>query len=88
MALTATLTTQYGETRSLYVRINNLESSNHGVQSNILFRGYVGQAEFAAGGGFVYEQELKVDLDVTQPLWEQAYLALKATEQFANAVDC
>jgi hypothetical protein len=89
MAVKVNLLTSYGETRELYVRVNNLSVSNHGVDSPVLFRGYLGQAEFQAGGNFVYELEASMAFDVAQPIWEQAYTQLKQQfPDFAQAVDC
>lgn len=88
MALSNSMTTQFGENRQLYVRINNMSVSNHGVNASVLFRGYLSQEAFQAGGMFLWEQEMDIPLAVDHSLWTQAYQALKATEQFQNAVDC
>lgn len=88
MALTNTMFTQYGENRPLYVRVNNMSVSNHGVNATVLFRGYLSQEAFAANAQFVWEQEMELPMAVDQSLWSQAYQALKATEQFQNAEDC
>lgn len=88
MALTNTMSTAFGETRTLYVRINNMTVSNHGEEATVLFRAYLSEEAFKANGGYVWELEQRVMLDVTQSLWAQAYIALKSTEQFHNAQDC
>ena len=88
MAVTASLTTLYGETRDLYVRVNSLSTSNHGVSSSALFRGYIGQEQFQAGGGYVWEFEMDFMVDVSGPIWEQAYAALKDLDYFSGCTDC
>lgn len=87
MALKATLDTIYGETRELYVRINNVEASNHGVPAVALARGYLSQQAFDDGKGFVYETTVEFPADVSMPLWQQGYAALKALPEFAEAED-
>lgn len=96
MAIAQTLQTTYGEIRSLYVRINTVSVGNHGTTSEtnqggvdvVLFRGFVGETEFRAGGGYVWELEIEMELDVSLPLWPQAYEFLKTTEQFQTCTDC
>ena len=88
MAVTASLTTSYGETRDLYVRVNSLSTSNHGVSSSALFRGYMGQEQFQAGGGYVWEFEMDFMVDVSGQIWEQAYEALKGLPEFSVCTDC
>ncbi|CAG8864063.1 hypothetical protein [Pseudomonas fluorescens] len=88
MALTASLTTSYGETRDLYVRVNNLSTSNHGVSSSALYRGYIVEEQFRAGGGYVWERELEFMVDVSGDIWTQAYQALKEQPEFAGSTDC
>lgn len=77
MALQATLETSYGETRPLYVRINNVEASNHGVQAVALARGYLSKQAFDERKAYVWEQTIEFTPDVSLPLWEQAYAALR-----------
>lgn len=88
MGVTANLTTSYGETRGLYVRVNSLSTSNHGVSSNVLFRGYISQEHFQAGGGYVWEMEMDFMVDVSGQIWSQAYESLKALPEFFECVDC
>lgn len=78
MAIQATITTQYGEDRELYIRLNNVEASNHGAMASALFRGFISKAKFDAGANYLWEQEVEFVADVTQPLWGQAYQALKS----------
>lgn len=77
MAIQATVKTQYGEDRDLYIRLNNVEASNHGVMASALFRGFLSQAAFEGGANYMWEQSVEFVADVTQPLWEQAYSELK-----------
>lgn len=86
MAIKAKTETSYGETRELYIRLNNVEASNHGVKATALFRGFFSKKAFEDGKSFVWERQVEFDADVSQPLWSQAYAALqelvgmKATE--------
>lgn len=88
MAVTASLLTPHGETRELYVRVNNVEASNHGELATFLFRGFISQEAFAAGGSFMWEEEVQGMVDVSLPLWPQAYAFLKSLDEFADATDC
>lgn len=76
MAIIAEVETQYGEKRKLYVRLNNIESSNHGVDSKALFRGFLSEQAFKDGKHFLWEETIRFKPDVSKPLWEQAYAAL------------
>lgn len=87
MAIEATVTTLHGESRKLYIRLNNVESSNHGVTTQAKFRGFLSRDAFVGGFHFVWEQDLEFLADVTLPLWSQAYAALKGTGEFADAAD-
>lgn len=78
MAIKATVETIHGEVRELYIRLNNVEVSNHGAQSVAKFRGFISQEKFASGANFLWERDIEFDADVTQPLWGQAYQALKS----------
>lgn len=88
MALQATLETVHGDLRALYIRINHAQVSNHGQPASALARGFVSRAAFEAGKSFVWEQGLTFDADVSQPLWAQAYAALRADPALADAVNC
>lgn len=77
MALQATAETDYGESRSLYIRLNNVEASNHGADSHALFRGFISRDAYLAGKGYVWEREVTFRPDVAQPIWGQAYGVLK-----------
>jgi len=82
MALMATVPTQFGEDRAVYIRLNNIEASNHGVPAQALFRGFLSQAAFESGAHYVWEKRVEFAPDVSQPLWPQAYAALCAEESF------
>ena len=87
MALLANLETLYGETRQLYVRINNAEVSNHGQPAYILVRGFLSKEAFEAGKHYVWEQQCEFQATVADPLWTQGYAHLKALPEFNGAVD-
>ncbi|MGL4756437.1 MAG: hypothetical protein ACRCXB_29125 [Aeromonadaceae bacterium] len=78
MAIKAVVETVHGEERELYIRLNNVEASNHGVEATAKFRGYISQEKFEAGANYLWEQDIEFVADVTQPLWGQAYQALKS----------
>lgn len=88
MAVTATLNTSYGEARETYVRINSLTTNNHGVGSAVLFRGYLNRETFKTGASYFWEKELEIMLNISEPLWPQAYAELKRLPEFAEAIDC
>lgn len=75
MAILKTVPTQFGEDRELYIRLNNVEVSNHGVKAVALFRGFLSQEAFNNGSHFMYEQVVEFDADVSAPIWGQAYAA-------------
>jgi hypothetical protein len=78
MAVKATLPTSFGEDRDLYIRLNNLEDAqNHGRPPPARYRGYLSEAAYRSGASFVWEDVIGFDADVSQPLWDQAYSALK-----------
>jgi len=88
MAIKTNQTTTYGEICNLYVRLNNTEASNHGVKAVALFRGWLSEDAFKSGKGFVFEKSIEINLDVSKPLWQQAYAALKTIDGFEDSVDC
>lgn len=87
MAIMAAVDTNFGESRSVYIRLNNVEAGNHGLPSIALFRGFLSQAAFESGAHYVWEASVEFPADVSQALWPQAYAALKVQESFADAVD-
>lgn len=88
MAISAVVQTPYGEDRDLYIRINNISTSNHGVSSYALFRGFISREAFLAGSSYLWEKELELVLDVSQPIWTQTYLEIKKLPEFADSIDC
>lgn len=88
MALSAKIETSFGEKRAVYVRVNSMIVSNHGLATLVLYRGFLSAESFKGGSSFVWELEAQVDLDVSLPLWDQAYAHLKTLPEFADATDC
>ena len=84
MAVMATVKTQFGEDRAVYIRLNNIEASNHGFPATALFRAYISKEAFAAGAQYVWEHQVTWNADVSQPLWSQAYLALISEQGFRS----
>lgn len=82
MAIKAVVTTQFGEDREVYIRLNNVEASNHGVKSHALFRGFLSKEAFESKAHYVWEKSVEFDASVSGPLWAQAYAALIAQEGF------
>ena len=82
MAITAKVRTMFGEEREVYIRLNSVESSNHGWPSHALFRGFLSKEAFQAGAHYVWEKEIEFTPDVSQPIWEQAYAALIEQSEF------
>lgn len=87
MAIQATVTTEYGEERSLYIRLNNMESSNHGTASQAKFRGFLSREAFDNKNHYMWECDIEFAADVSQALWSQAYEALKVQIHLEDAVD-
>jgi hypothetical protein len=76
MAISATVATTFGEERACYIRLNNMEASNHGVPTTALFRGFISQEAYATGANYVWEKQIEFTPDLSLPLWSQAYDAL------------
>lgn len=87
MAIQATVTTEFGEERNLYIRLNNIETSNHGVTSQVKFRGFLSQEAFDDKKHYMWECDIEFVADVSQPLWPQAYTALKEQIHLEDAID-
>lgn len=83
MAILATIPTSFGENRECYIRLNNVEVSNHGVPAQALFRAFLSQTAYASGAHYVAEFGIEFTADVTQPLWGQAYAALVEQQGFS-----
>jgi len=77
MAIKATVFTEHGESRELYIRLNSMSSSNHGVNSTGLFRGFLSKDAFLENAKPFWEKGVAFIADVSLPLWEQAYSELK-----------
>jgi hypothetical protein len=79
MAIQMVVDTDFGETRELYIRINNIDAlNNHGSKCSVLFRGYISEAAFEARKGYMWERQIEFVPDVAQNIWEQAYTELKS----------
>lgn len=90
MAIIATVKTSLGEDRELYIRLNNVETSNHGERSTAKFRGFLSQEAYQVGANYAWEQDVEFMADVTLPLWMQAYQALKSelSDKCDSIEDC
>jgi len=77
MAIRKTVTDILGRNVELYIRLNSAEVSNHGVNSNFLFRGYESEEAFRNGGRYLWEEAVSVVMDVSQDIWSQAYMLIK-----------
>jgi len=88
MAITVNLEASFGEIRNLYVRLNNISASNHGVVSKALFRGYGSQQMFHDGAPVLWEKEIELMVNASGYVWKQAYQALKGMDGFSGYVDC
>lgn len=74
--LTTVFVDALGEEKEIYVRINNIESNNHGAESRALLRGYASETAFKEhGAGFIWEKSIPFTADITQPIWQQVYQA-------------
>lgn len=77
MAIIANVELNTGENKNLYLRVNSVQVSNHGVKSIALIRGFLSESAFLNGKAFMYESEIEIDLDVSLPMWEQIYEEMK-----------
>lgn len=73
MAIIATIDTNFGETRDLYVRINQAHVSNNGQASTADLLGYISEDAYRRGASPVYESTVRIIIDVTKPSWPQYY---------------
>ncbi|MBN9220411.1 MAG: hypothetical protein J0I79_20885 [Mesorhizobium sp.] len=91
MALKAILETSFGETRELYVRLNNFDTVSKHAQSAARFRGFLSQEAFEAGKSFVWEREISFVADLSDgadAIARQAYGALRGQcAEFGEASD-
>lgn len=86
MAILARVKTIHGEEKELYIRINNVEVSNHGVKATALIRGFVSKDAFDNKMHFLHEEYVEFDSDVSEPLWGQVYSELKLL--YVDSIDC
>lgn len=84
MALQKRVIDDLGRDVELYVRINSADVSNHGVPSGFLFRGYESKDAFLGGGRYLWERLIDTSIDVSSPIWPQAYDAIRSE----GDVDC
>ena len=77
MAIKKVVTDIVGRELELYIRLNSVEVSNHGVSSNFLFRGFESKEHFMNGDRFLWEYETTAEIDVSVNIWEQAYALIK-----------
>lgn len=75
MAILANVETMFGEKRELYIRVNNVEVSNHGVKASALLRGFASKEAFDSKKHYMFEKTIEFNADVSGNLWEQAYSA-------------
>lgn len=87
MAIRAEVETPFGESRELYIRLNNIEASNHGVLATAKFRGFLSEQAYISGSHYLWEKSVEFNADVTKPLWEQAYQELKLNIK-PTYIDC
>lgn len=73
MAILQTVETMFGEEKELYIRVNSVEVSNHGVKASALLRGFASKEAFEDKKHYMYEETIEFDADVSGNLWEQAY---------------
>lgn len=85
MAITEKIKTSFGEERECYIRLNNMETSNHGMPAKALFRAFLSQAAFKDGAHYVAEFDIEFDADVSKPIWKQAYVSLIKQENLKDA---
>lgn len=86
MAILANVETNTGEVKSLYLRVNNIEVSNHGVKASALIRGFISKEAFNSGKHFAHEEQIEFDANVSLPIWEQVYVVLKG--KYLDSEDC
>lgn len=78
MALQAELLTNHGESRSVYIRLNNIDNMTKHTFWNALFRGYISKEAFEGNWGYCWELVVSFKGDENRPAREQAYEALRA----------
>lgn len=88
MAISAFINTSFGERRMCYIRINNIEASNHGAPATALLRAFLSREAFDSGAHYVMEKNIEFVADVSRPLWIQAYEHAKLRPEFEEVSDC
>lgn len=86
MAILTEIETNTGEVKELYLRVNNIDVSNHGVKALALIRGFISEDAFKGGKCYAHEEEIEVSVDVKTPVWDQVYAKLK--EAYPRHKDC
>ena len=84
MAIQATVKTDFGFDRTLYIRLNNVELSKHDG-AYALFRGFDSKEAFEGGARSMYEKEVLFTPDLDKPIHAQCYEQIKAL--FKSSVD-
>jgi hypothetical protein len=94
MAILATVDTSFGESRELYIRLNSFDQlpnrqpdGTFSVPAVARFRGFVSQAAFQGGGGFMFEHLVEFTPPFAGDVRAEAYAALKAEPAFEDAAD-
>jgi hypothetical protein len=79
MAILATIETDAGDNREVYLRINSIEGlNNHGSPCSVRFRAYASKLAFTNRKAFLWERSFEFTPDVKANIWQQAYDAFKA----------
>jgi hypothetical protein len=68
-----------------YLRVNNVEASNHNTKNFALVRYYASKEAFDSGKNFIEEDGIEFECACSDNLWEKAYLKLRET--YPDAVD-
>ena len=84
MAIKETIKTVFGEERECYIRLNNVEASNHGVPAKALFRAFLSKESFDLKANYVAEFDVEFDVAVDKAIWPQSYKALVEQEGFSS----
>lgn len=94
MAVINNLRALSGEDRDLYVRLialesvpNNQPDGTLSVPAAAVFRGFISQDAFKDGGNFVWERTVEFVPKFRGDIRKEAYAALKAQPDFADAVE-
>lgn len=84
MAIITKLTTDQGDVRPVYIRLNSFDQvANHAVPAIARFRAFASRDAFEAGASFLWERLVSFTAnhqDAAPSLWTQAYTALQTTD--------